>query len=137
MSYCNKIYFPNEPVVIIDKDYYDDLKRQAELKEAEINQKAKEKANDYLLTEGVKFTIEINNPHKVFRGQELIQVVEDEYNIYCSDDPITKKMRYRLVNDILDEVNQRLRSYRKETVDTFLELFKKERIAYRKKIRKD
>lgn len=125
---------PENPILLVDRDLYNSLKEKARQNEDEIKKQALEMANEYLLAEGVDFTIRINDERHIIKGHEILQIMDNKYSIFSSFDPISKQMKYNLVHDIVWQANKIFHPRKEEIIKFFRQYYKQDRLQFKKTI---
>lgn len=127
------VYEPENPIVILSKDYYMELKRKAQLNDTELKKQATKMANEIMIKDGIDFTIRINGVQKILRYHEAVEIEEDDYNSWASWDPKIKKMKYSIANDLIQEINKAF-SPPKEEIIKFVHEYGQEKKRHKKAI---
>lgn len=127
-------YEPEKPVVIVNKDYYMELKHKAQLNDVELKKKATEMANEIMIKDGIDFTIRINDEQSIIKGNEVVEIEDEEYSDWASWDPKIKKMKYSIANDLIRGINKVFNPQRENIIKFFQECYKEREKWYKRTI---
>ena len=126
------VYEPEKPIVIVDRDFYRELKQKAQLNEVELKKQATKMANEIMIKDGIAFTIRINDERKIIKGHEVVRIEEDEYNEWSSWNPKIQNMKFNIAHELISEINKAFRPQREEIIKFFHDYYRKDRLQHKK-----
>ena len=101
------------PVVIIQKDIYEEEHRLAKLNKEEIKHLAEEKYLEYIKNNSINVTYEVQGLKSILRGSGIIYPT-GEYEEFNYSHSIDYKMKHNIVNNIASSVDTHFKNWRND-----------------------
>ena len=96
--------------VIVDEEYFKEIKKQSEFNQERINEIAEEKFLEYVKESGIKLSYEVNGIPYIFHHDLLSELNYDERGYLES---VSEKVKYAIADDITEALNYALSEFDK------------------------
>ena len=92
--------------VIVDEEYFNEIKKKAESNQERINEIAEEKFLEYVKESGIKLSYEVNGIPYIFH-YDLLNELNYEERGY--PESVSEKVKYAIADDITKALNDKLK----------------------------
>lgn len=110
--------------VIVDEEYFNEIKKKAESNQERINEIAEEKFLEYVKESGIKLSYEVNGIPYIFH-HDLLNELNYEERGY--PESVSEKVKYAIVDDITKALNDKLKGLKDEALNYALSEFDKQK----------
>lgn len=110
--------------VIVDKEYFNEIKKQSEFNQERINEIAEEKFLEYVKESGIKLSYEVNGIPYIFQYDLLSEINYDERGY---PESVSEKVKYTIADDITEALNDKLKGLKDEALNYALSEFDKQK----------
>lgn len=108
--------------VIVDEEYFNEIKKQSEFNQERINEIAEEKFLEYVKESGIKLSYEVNGIPYIFHHDLLSELNYDERGY---PESVSEKVKYAIADDITEALNDKLKGLKDEALNYALSEFDK------------
>lgn len=108
--------------VIVDEEYFNEIKKQSEFNQERINEIAEEKFLEYVKDSGIKLSYEVNGIPYIFH-YDLLNEINYEERGY--PESVLEKVKYAIADDITEALNDKLKGLKDEALNYALSEFDK------------
>lgn len=108
--------------VIVDEEYFNEIKKKAESNQERINEIAEEKFLEYVKESGIKLSYEVNGIPYMFHYDLLSELNYEERGY---PESVSEKVKYTIADDITEALNDKLRGLKDEALNYALSEFDK------------
>lgn len=108
--------------VIVDEEYFNEIKKQSEFNQERINEIAEEKFLKYIKESGIKLSYEVNGTPYIFH-YDLLNELNYEERGY--PESVSEKVKYAIADDITEALNDKLKGLKDEALNYALSEFDK------------
>lgn len=108
--------------VIVDEEYFNEIKKKAESNQERINEIAEEKFLEYVKESGIKLSYEVNGIPYIFHHDLLSELNYEERGY---PESVSEKVKYAIVDDITEALNDKLKGLKDEALNYTLSEFDK------------
>lgn len=108
--------------VIVDEEYFNEIKKQSEFNQERINEIAEERFLEYVKESGIKLSYEVNGIPYIFHHDLLSELNYDERGYLES---VSEKVKYAIADDITEALNDKLKGLKDEALNYALSEFDK------------
>lgn len=108
--------------VIVDEEYFNEIKKQSEFNQERINEIAEEKFLKYIKESGIKLSYEVNGIPYMFH-YDLLNELNYEERGY--PESVSEKVKYAIADDITEALNDKLKGLKDEALNYALSEFDK------------
>jgi hypothetical protein len=108
--------------VIVDEEYFNEIKKQSEFNQERINEIAEEKFLEYVKDSGIKLSYEVNGIPYMFH-YDLLNEINYEERGY--PESVSEKVKYAIADDITEALNDKLKGLKDEALNYALSEFDK------------
>lgn len=110
--------------VIVDEEYFNEIKKKAESNQERINEIAEEKFLKYVKESGIKLSYEANGIPYIFQYDLLSEINYDERGY---PESVSEKVKYAIADDITEALNDKLKGLKDEALNYALSEFDKQK----------
>ena len=110
--------------VIVDEEYFNEIKKKAESNQERINEIAEEKFLEYVKESGIKLSYEVNGIPYIFH-YDLLNELNYEERGY--PESVSEKVKYAIADDITEALNDKLKGLKDEALNYALSEFDKQK----------
>lgn len=108
--------------VIVDEEYFNEIKKQSEFNQERINEIAEEKFLKYIKESGIKLSYEVNGIPYIFH-HDLLSELNYEEGGY--PESVSEKVKHVIADDITEALNDKLKGLKDEALNYALSEFDK------------
>jgi hypothetical protein len=108
--------------VIVDKEYFNEIKKKAESNQERINEIAEEKFFKYVRDSGTKLSYEVNGIPYIFHHSLLNEINYDERGY---PESVSERVKHIIADDITEALNDKLKGLKDEVLNYALSEFDK------------
>lgn len=108
--------------VIVDEEYFNEIKKQSEFNQERINEIAEEKFLKYIKESGIKLSYEVNGIPYIFHHDLLSELNYEERGY---PESVLEKVKYTIADDITEALNDKLKGLKDEALNYALSEFDK------------
>jgi hypothetical protein len=108
--------------VIVDEEYFNEIKKKAESNQERINEIAEEKFLEYVKDSGIKLSYEVNGVPYIFHYDLLSELNYEERGY---PESVSEKVKYTIADDITEALNDKLKGLKDEALNYALSEFDK------------
>lgn len=108
--------------VIVDEEYFNEIKKQSKFNQERINEIAEEKFLEYVKESGIKLSYEVNGIPYMFH-YDLLNEINYEERGY--PESVSEKVKYAIADDITEALNDKLKGLKDEALNYALSEFDK------------
>jgi hypothetical protein len=106
--------------MIVDEEYFNEIKKQSEFNQERINEIAEEKFLKYIKESGIKLSYEVNGIPYMFH-YDLLHEINYEERGY--PESVSEKVKYVIADNITKALNDKLKGLRDEALNYALSKF--------------
>jgi hypothetical protein len=110
--------------VIVDKEYFNEIKKQSEFNQERINEIAEEKFLEYVKDSGIKLSYEVNGIPYIFHHDLLSELNYEERGY---PESVSEKVKHVIADDITEALNDKLKGLKDEALNYALSEFDKQK----------
>ena len=110
--------------VIVDEEYFNEIKKQSEFNQERINEIAEEKFLEYVKESGIKLSYEMNETPYIFH-HDLLNELNYEERGY--PESVSEKMKHVIADDITEALNEKFKGLKDEALNYALSEFDKQK----------
>lgn len=108
--------------VIVDEEYFNEIKKQSEFNQERINEIAEEKFLKYIKESGIKLSYEVNGIPYIFHHDLLSELNYEERGY---PESVSEKVKHVIADDITEALNDKLKGLKDEALNYALSEFDK------------
>lgn len=108
--------------VIVDEEYFNEIKKQSEFNQERINEIAEEKFLRYIKESGIKLSYEVNGIPYMFH-YDLLNEINYEERGY--PESVSERVKHTIADDITKALNDKLKGLKDEALNYALSEFDK------------
>lgn len=108
--------------VIVDEEYFNEIKKQSEFNQERINEIAEEKFLRYIKESGIKLSYEVNGIPYMFH-YDLLNEINYEERGY--PESVSERVKHTIADDITEALNDKLKGLKDEALNYALSEFDK------------
>lgn len=108
--------------VIVDEEYFNEIKKQSEFNQERINEIAEEKFLEYVKESGIKLSYEVNGTPYIFHHNLLNELNYEERGYPKS---VSEKVKHVIADDITEALNDKFKGLKDEALNYALSGFDK------------
>lgn len=108
--------------VIVDEEYFNEIKKQSEFNQERINEIAEEKFLRYIKESGIKLSYEVNGIPYMFH-YDLLNEINYEERGY--PESVSERVKHVIADDITEALNDKLKGLKDEALNYALSEFDK------------
>lgn len=108
--------------VIVDEEYFNEIKKKAESNQERINEIAEEKFLEYVKESGIELSYKVNGIPYMFH-YDLLNEINYEERGY--PESVSEKVKYAIADDITEALNDKLKGLKDEALNYALSEFDK------------
>jgi hypothetical protein len=108
--------------VIVDEEYFNEIKKQSEFNQERINEIAEEKFLKYIKESGIKLSYEVNGIPYIFH-YDLLNELNYEERGY--PESVSERVKHTIADDITEALNDKLKGLKDEALNYALSEFDK------------
>lgn len=108
--------------VIVDKEYFNEIKKKAESNQERINEIAEEKFLKYVRDSGTKLSYEVNGIPYIFHHSLLNEINYDERGY---PESVSERVKHIIADDITEALNDKFKGLKDEALNYALSEFDK------------
>lgn len=108
--------------VIVDEEYFNEIKKQSEFNQERIDEIAEERFLKYVKESGIKLSYEVNGIPYIFQYDLLREINYDERGY---PESVSEKVKYIIADDITQSLNNKLKGIKNEALNYALSEFDK------------
>lgn len=108
--------------VIVDEEYFNEIKKQSEFNQERINEIAEERFWKYVKESGIKLSYEVNGIPYIFHHDLLSELNYEERGY---PESVSEKVKYTIADDITEALNDKLKGLKDEALNYALSEFDK------------
>lgn len=108
--------------VIVDEEYFNEIKKQSEFNQERINEIAEEKFLKYIKESGIKLSYEVNGIPYIFH-YDLLNELNYEERGYLES--VSERVKHTIADDITEALNDKLKGLKDEALNYALSEFDK------------
>ena len=97
--------------VIVDEEYFNEIKKQSEFNQERINEIAEEKFLEYVKDSGIKLSYEVNGIPYIFHHDLLSELNYEERGY---PESVSEKVKHVIADDITEALNYALSEFDKQ-----------------------
>jgi Mn-dependent DtxR family transcriptional regulator len=110
--------------VIVDKEYFNEIKKKAESNQERINEIAEEKVFKYVRDSGIKLSYEGNGIPYIFHHDLLSELNYEERGY---PESVSERVKHTIADDIAEALNDKLKGLKDEVLNYALSEFDKQK----------
>lgn len=114
--------------VIVDEEYFNEIKKKAEFNQERINDIAEESFLKYVKESGVKLSYEVNGIPYMFHYDLLSEINYDERGY---PESVSEKVKYVIADDITKALNDKFKGLKDEALNYALSEFDKQKYGWK------
>lgn len=108
--------------VIVDEEYFNEIKKQSEFNQERINEIAEERFLEYVKESGIELSYKVNGIPYMFH-YDLLNEINYEERGY--PESVSEKVKYAIADDITEALNDKLKGLKDEALNYALSEFDK------------
>ncbi len=108
--------------VIVDEEYFNEIKKQSEFNQERINEIAEEKFLEYVKESGIKLSYEVNGIPYIFHHDLLSELNYEERGY---PESVSEKVKHVIADDITEALNDKFKGLKDEALNYALSEFDK------------
>ena len=108
--------------VIVDEEYFNEIKKQSEFNQERINEIVEEKFLKYIKESGIKLSYEVNGTPYIFH-YDLLNELNYEERGY--PESVSERVKHTIADDITEALNDKLKGLKDEALNYALSEFDK------------
>ena len=108
--------------VIVDEEYFNEIKKQSEFNQERINEIAEEKFLEYVKESGIKLSYEVNGTPYIFH-HDLLNELNYEERGY--PESVSERVKHIIADDITEALNDKFKGLKDEVLNYALSEFDK------------
>lgn len=108
--------------VIVDEEYFNEIKKQSEFNQERINEIAEEKFLKYIKESGIKLSYEVNGIPYIFHHDLLSELNYEERGY---PESVSEKVKHVIADDITEALNDKLKGLKDEALNYAISEFDK------------
>lgn len=108
--------------VIVDEEYFNEIKKKAESNQERINEIAEERFLEYVKESGIKLSYEVNGIPYIFHHDLLSELNYDERGY---PESVSEKVKYAIADYITEALNDKLKGLKDEALNYAISEFDK------------
>lgn len=110
--------------VIVDEEYFNEIKKQSEFNQERINEISKEKFLKYVKESGIKLSYEVNGIPYIFHHDLLSELNYEERGY---PESVSEKVKHVIADDITEALNDKFKGLKDEALNYALSEFDKQK----------
>ena len=110
--------------VIVDKEYFNEIKKKVESNQERINEIAEEKFLKYVRDSGTKLSYEVNGIPYIFHHSLLNEINYDERGY---PESVSERVKHTIADDITEALNDKFKGLKDEALNYALSEFDKQK----------
>nr|DAY86907.1 MAG TPA: hypothetical protein [Caudoviricetes sp.] len=110
--------------VIVDEEYFNEIKKQLEFNQERINEIAEEKFLEYVKESGIKLSYEVNGTPYIFH-HDLLNELNYEERGY--PESVSERVKHIIADDITEALNDKFKGLKDEVLNYALSEFDKQK----------
>lgn len=110
--------------VIVDEEYFNEIKKQSEFNQERINEIAEEKFLEYVKESGIKLSYEVNGTPYIFH-HDLLNELNYEERGY--PESVSERVKHIIADDITEALNDKFKGLKDEALNYALSEFDKQK----------
>lgn len=108
--------------VIVDEEYFNEIKKQSEFNQERINEIAEEKFLEYVKDSGIELFYEVNGVPYIFHHSLLSELNYEEKGY---PESVSEKVKHVIADDITEALNDKFKGLKDEALNYALSEFDK------------
>lgn len=108
--------------VIVDEEYFNEIKKQSEFNQERINEIVEEKFLEYVKESGIELSYKVNEIPYMFHYDLLSELNYEERGY---PESVSEKVKYAIADDITEALNDKLKGLKDEALNYALSEFDK------------
>ena len=108
--------------VIVDEEYFNEIKKQSEFNQERINEIAEERFLEYVKESGIELSYEVNGIPYMFHYDLLSELNYDERGY---PESVSEEMKHVIADDITEALNDKLKGLKDEALNYAISEFDK------------
>lgn len=108
--------------VIVDEEYFNEIKKKAESNQERINEIAEERFLEYVKESGIKLSYEVNGIPYIFHHDLLSELNYDERGY---PESVSERVKYAIADYITEALNDKLKGLKDEALNYAISEFDK------------
>lgn len=108
--------------VIVDEEYFNEIKKQSEFNQERINEIAEEKFLEYVKDSGIELFYEVNGVPYIFHHSLLSELNYEERGY---PESVSEKVKHVIADDITEALNDKFKGLKDEALNYALSEFDK------------
>jgi len=108
--------------VIVDEEYFNEIKKQSEFNQERINEIAEERFLKYVKESGIKLSYEVNGIPYIFHHDLLSELNYEERGY---PESVSEKVKHVIADDITEALNDKFKGLKDEALNYALSEFDK------------
>lgn len=108
--------------VIVDEEYFNEIKKQSEFNQERINEIAEERFLEYVKESGIELSYEVNGIPYMFH-YDLLNEINYEERGY--PESVSERVKHTIADDITEALNDKLKGLKDEALNYALSEFDK------------
>ena len=108
--------------MIVDEEYFNEIKKKAESNQERINEIAEEKFLEYVKESGIELSYKVNGTPYMFHYDLLSELNYEERGY---PESVSEKVKYAIADDITEALNDKLKGLKDEALNYALSEFDK------------
>ena len=108
--------------VIVDEEYFNEIKKQSEFNQERINEIAEEKFLEYVKESGIELSYKVNGIPYIFHYDLLSELNYDERGY---PESVSEEMKHVIADDITEALNDKFKGLKDEALNYALSEFDK------------
>lgn len=110
--------------VIVDEEYFNEIKKKAESNQERINEIAEEKFLEYVKESGIELFYEVNRVPYIFHHSLLNEINYDERGY---PESVSERVKHTIADDITEALNDKFKGLKDEALNYALSEFDKQK----------
>lgn len=110
--------------VIVDEEYFNEIKKKAEFNQERVNEIAEERFLEYVKDSGIKLSYEVNGIPYIFHYDLLSELNYDERGY---PESVSEEMKHVIADDITEALNDKFKGLKDEALNYALSEFDKQK----------
>lgn len=110
--------------VIVDEEYFNEIKKQSEFNQERINEIVEEKFLEYVKESGIELSYKVNEIPYMFHYDLLSELNYEERGY---PESVSEKVKYAIADDITEALNDKLKGLKDEALNYALSEFDKQK----------
>lgn len=108
--------------VIVDEEYFNEIKKKSEFNQEKINEIAEERFLKYVKESGIKLSYEVNGMPYMFHYNLLSEINYEERGY---PESVSEKVKYAIADDITEFLNNKFKGLKDEALNYAISEFDK------------